>query len=147
MKWRYPHLRKYECQDTARIAIKVITNGSHPLKSYFMNIKIHYEYATKPRIETTTYYLRPPWRKNRYEQINQSLCAIPKEIKQHQIPRRKSKETERKIQRMSLRKLLDEEREKVNLFWVPSHMGLPRNKIEDEEAKSALEDELFSKFS
>jgi hypothetical protein len=30
------------------------------------------------RIETTPYYLRPPWRKNRYEQINQSFCTIPK---------------------------------------------------------------------
>jgi hypothetical protein len=30
------------------------------------------------RIETTPYYLRPPWRKNRYEQIDQSLHAIPK---------------------------------------------------------------------
>jgi hypothetical protein len=30
------------------------------------------------RIEATPYYLRPPWRKNRYEQIDQSLCAIPK---------------------------------------------------------------------
>jgi hypothetical protein len=27
---------------------------------------------------TTPYYLRPPWRKNRNEQIDQSLCAIPK---------------------------------------------------------------------
>jgi hypothetical protein len=64
-------------QDTARIVIKVITNESHPIKSYFMNNKIHDEYATKPRtiiraieylgqlqidvrrIETTSYYLRP----------------------------------------------------------------------------------------
>jgi hypothetical protein len=60
-----------------------------------MNNKIHDEYATKPRtikpiftraneyfgqlqievrkIETTPYYLRPPWRKNRYEQIDQSI--------------------------------------------------------------------------
>jgi hypothetical protein len=65
-----------------------------------MNNKIHDEYATKPRtikpifiraiehlgqlqidvrrIETKPYYLRPPWRKNRYEQIDQSLCATPK---------------------------------------------------------------------
>jgi hypothetical protein len=28
---------------------------------------------------------------------------------------------------LSLRKLLDEEREKVTLLWVPGHMGLPRN--------------------
>jgi hypothetical protein len=63
-----------------------------------MNNKIHDEYATKPRtiksifsraieylgqlqinvrrIETTPYYLRTPWRKNRCEQIGQSLCAI-----------------------------------------------------------------------
>jgi hypothetical protein len=70
----------------ARIAIRVITNESHPLRSYFMNYNIHDEYATKSRtikpifiryseylgqlqmdvrrIETTPYYLRPPWRKN-----------------------------------------------------------------------------------
>jgi hypothetical protein len=64
------------------------------------NNKIHEKYATKPRKikpifiraikylgqlqidvrrnETSPYYLRPPWRKNRYEQIDQSLCAIPK---------------------------------------------------------------------
>jgi hypothetical protein len=29
-------------------------------------------------IKTTPYFLRPPWRKNEYEQINQSLYAIPK---------------------------------------------------------------------
>jgi hypothetical protein len=60
-----------------------------------MNNKIHNEYAIKPifiraieylgqlqinvrRIETKPYYLRLPWRKNRYEQIDQSLCASPK---------------------------------------------------------------------
>jgi hypothetical protein len=87
-------------QDTARIAIRVITNEIHPIRSYFMNNKIHDEYATNPRtikplfigaieylgqlqidvrrIETTPFYLRPPWRKNRYEQIDQSICTIPK---------------------------------------------------------------------
>jgi hypothetical protein len=30
------------------------------------------------RIETTPYYLRSSWRRNRFEQIDQSLCAIPK---------------------------------------------------------------------
>jgi hypothetical protein len=30
------------------------------------------------RIETTPTYLRTPWMKSRYEQIDQSLCAIPK---------------------------------------------------------------------
>jgi hypothetical protein len=30
-------------QHTARIAIKVITNGIHPLRSYFMNNKIHHQ--------------------------------------------------------------------------------------------------------
>jgi hypothetical protein len=30
------------------------------------------------RIETTPYYLRPPWKKNRYEQIDKSSCTIPK---------------------------------------------------------------------
>jgi hypothetical protein len=44
-----------------------------------MNNKIHDEYATKPRtIKPTPYYLRPPLKKNRYEQIDQSLRAIPK---------------------------------------------------------------------
>jgi hypothetical protein len=79
-------------QDTAIMAIRVVTNESHPIRSYFMNNKINDEYATKPRtikpvfiraldvrrIETTPYYLRPQWRKNRYEQIDQSLCAIAK---------------------------------------------------------------------
>jgi hypothetical protein len=37
-------------QDTARIAIRIITNDSHPIRSYFMNNKVYYdEYATKPR--------------------------------------------------------------------------------------------------
>jgi hypothetical protein len=67
---------------------------------FFLNDKILDEYATNPRtfkpifnraigllgqlqmdmrrIKTTPYYLRPPWRKNRYEQIDQSLCTIPK---------------------------------------------------------------------
>jgi hypothetical protein len=63
-----------------------------------MNNKIHDKYATKPRtinqyslqqlntylsqlqidgrrIETTPYYLRPPWRKNCYEQIDQYYSA------------------------------------------------------------------------
>jgi hypothetical protein len=60
-----------------------------------MNNKIHDEYATKPifiraieylgqlqidvrRIKTTPYHLRPPTPlEKRYEQIDQSLCAIP----------------------------------------------------------------------
>jgi hypothetical protein len=33
----------------ARIAIRVITNESHPIRSHFTNNKIHEEYATKPR--------------------------------------------------------------------------------------------------
>jgi hypothetical protein len=75
-------LAKIRERDTSRIAIRVITNKSHPIRSYFMNNKIHDEYATKPRtikpifiraieylgqlqidvrrIETTPYYLRPP---------------------------------------------------------------------------------------
>jgi hypothetical protein len=35
--------------DTSRIAIRVITNESHPIRSYFMNNKTHDEYATKPK--------------------------------------------------------------------------------------------------
>jgi hypothetical protein len=36
-------------QDTARIAIKVITNQSHPIRSYFMKKKVYDKYVTKPR--------------------------------------------------------------------------------------------------
>jgi ribonuclease HI len=39
---------------------------------------------------------------------------------------------------LSLRKLLDEKREKVTFLWGPGHMGIPRNEIEDEKAKAAL---------
>jgi hypothetical protein len=42
---------------------------------------------------------------------------------------------------LSLRKLLDDERKKVILLWVPSHMRIPGNEIADEEAKAALEDD------
>jgi ribonuclease HI len=45
---------------------------------------------------------------------------------------------------LSLRKLLDEEREKVFLIWVPCHMAIPGNEIADEEAKAALEDDLLA---
>jgi hypothetical protein len=73
-------------QDTARILIRVITHESHPIRFYFMNNKIHDEYATKPktikpifiraieilgqlqidvrRPETTPSYLRSLLRKN-----------------------------------------------------------------------------------
>jgi hypothetical protein len=40
---------------------------------------------------------------------------------------------------LSPRELLDEEP-----FWVPGHMGIPENEIADEEAKTALEDDLLS---
>jgi ribonuclease HI len=29
----------------------------------------------------------------------------------------------------------NEEKEKITLFWVPGHMGIPGNKTADEEAK------------
>jgi hypothetical protein len=62
-------------QDTARMAIRVITNESHPIRSYFMNNQtknnqthIHkaIEYLGQlcidvRRIESTPYYIRPPW--------------------------------------------------------------------------------------
>jgi ribonuclease HI len=44
---------------------------------------------------------------------------------------------------LSLRKLLDKERKKVTLLWMLGHMGIPGNKIADEEAKTALEDYLL----
>jgi hypothetical protein len=99
-KARISTLAEIREQGTARIAIRVITNESHPLRSYFMNNKVHDEYAIKPRtiklifiraieylgqlqrdvkrIEATSYYLRPSWRKDQYEQIDQLLCEIPK---------------------------------------------------------------------
>jgi hypothetical protein len=36
-------------QGTARIAVRVITNKNHPIRSYFKNNKIHDGYATEPR--------------------------------------------------------------------------------------------------
>jgi hypothetical protein len=41
-------------------------------------------------------------------------------------------------------KLLDEEREKVTLLWVPGHMGIPGNEIADEEAKAALQHDFLT---
>jgi ribonuclease HI len=35
---------------------------------------------------------------------------------------------------LPLRKLLDEEIEKVTPLWSPGHMGIPGNEIVDEEA-------------
>jgi hypothetical protein len=43
----------------------------------------------------------------------------------------------------TLRKLLYEEGEKIPLLWVPGHMRLPRNEVLDENAKTALEDNLL----
>jgi hypothetical protein len=40
--------------------------------------------------------------------------------------------------------LLDEEREKGTLLWVPDQMGIPGREIADEEAKYTLEDDLLS---
>jgi ribonuclease HI len=45
---------------------------------------------------------------------------------------------------LSLRKLLNEVREKVTLLWLPGHMGIPVNEIAEEEAKGALKDDLLS---
>jgi ribonuclease HI len=45
---------------------------------------------------------------------------------------------------VSFRKLLDEERKKVTLFWVLGNIGIPGNKISDKSAKSALEDDLLA---
>jgi ribonuclease HI len=49
-----------------------------------------------------------------------------------------------KIQTLLLRKLLDEEREKVTLLWVPGHMRIPGNEIADKEANATLEDDLLA---
>jgi hypothetical protein len=46
-KARISTLAEIRERDTARIAIKVITNESHPMRSYFMNNKVHDEYAIK----------------------------------------------------------------------------------------------------
>jgi ribonuclease HI len=43
---------------------------------------------------------------------------------------------------LSLLKLLNEERE--TLFWVQGQMGIQRNRIADEEAKAALEDDFLT---
>jgi hypothetical protein len=45
---------------------------------------------------------------------------------------------------LSLRKLLDEEREKITLLWVPGRMGIPGNEIADEEAKATLKYDLLA---
>jgi ribonuclease HI len=45
---------------------------------------------------------------------------------------------------LSLRRLLDEGSEKVTLLWVPSHMEIPGNEITEEEAKSAMENDLLA---
>jgi hypothetical protein len=50
--WIYT-LAEIREQDTASIAIRLITNESHPIRAYFMNNKIHDEYATKPRTKNT----------------------------------------------------------------------------------------------
>jgi ribonuclease HI len=49
-----------------------------------------------------------------------------------------------KIQTLLLRKLLDEERGKVTLLWVPGHMRIPGNEIADKEATATLEDDLLA---
>jgi hypothetical protein len=70
MKPGYPHLRKKGSktqQDTARIAIFI--RAIEFLDQLQIDLR---------RIETTAYYLKPPWKKNRYKQIDRSLCAIPK---------------------------------------------------------------------
>jgi hypothetical protein len=48
-------LVKIREQDTSRIAIRVITNKSHPTRSYFMNNKIYDKCATKPILELNTW--------------------------------------------------------------------------------------------
>jgi ribonuclease HI len=45
---------------------------------------------------------------------------------------------------VSLRKLLEDEIEKVAHHWVPGHMEIPGNEIADEEAKAALENDLLA---
>jgi hypothetical protein len=45
----YSTLAEIKRKDTGTIAKRVITNESHPRRSYFMNNKIHDAYATKPK--------------------------------------------------------------------------------------------------
>jgi hypothetical protein len=113
-------LQEIREQDTARIAKRVITNESHPTRSEFMNNKIHDEYATKPRaikpifiraieylgqrqidvrrIETKPYYLNHPGGKTDTNKPTNSYVQSQKD-QEHQITRRNSKDTGRKIQR------------------------------------------------
>jgi hypothetical protein len=44
---------------------------------------------------------------------------------------------------LSLRKLLDEEREKVTLLWVPGHMGIPGNETSVHEPRSLCDGNQF----
>jgi ribonuclease HI len=52
--------------------------------------------------------------------------------------------TQKNPKTLSLRKLLDEEREKVSFPWVPGHMRIPVNEIVDKEAKAALAGDILS---
>jgi hypothetical protein len=46
--------------------------------------------------------------------------------------------------KLSLRKLLDEIREKVTLLWVSGHMRIPGDEIANEDEKAALKDDFLS---
>jgi hypothetical protein len=112
-----------------------------------MNNKIHDEYATKPRtikpiftraieylgqlqievrkIETKPYYLRPPWRKNRYEQIDQFIRAMPKGSSSTRFRAKTAKILEKKIQRTY--KNLHGRVQKIRKSWVRGTKSLKKD--------------------
>jgi hypothetical protein len=92
-----PEIKK---QDPARIAKRVITNKSHPIRSYFINNKIHDEYAITSNFITGIEYLgelQIDVRKSK-QKINQSFAQSQRDQVASDSGRN-SKNTGRKIHR------------------------------------------------